>query len=181
MSLDLKQLLDDCNCTGKSNGVAAKVYYAPLCDFDAIGDIDAAETDIDEYGVIDTAHTFLTGKGFIEIALEDAQNKLMMASNGEKGFGNFKTTFEGLASGGYNRKIRGFANQQKYCKGIAIAVLPNGKRIQIGGKDHPAYLKCEFDTTTSESSDPFGFKLTLDATTPLMYEYKDALAITLHP
>lgn len=178
MSLALKQLTADCNCDNKSNGVVAKLYYAPICDFLAIQEIDAAETDIDEYGVIPTAHTFTSPKGFIQVDLEDGENTLKMAKSGTKGYGNWKTTFEGL-NGGYNRKIRGFLNQQTKCKGIAIAELTNGQRIQIGNADHPCYLSADFDSTKTDDSGPFGFKMMFEANTPLIYEYAEGLAITL--
>ena len=178
MGLALKQLTADCNCDNKSNGVVAKLYYAPLCDFLAVGTIDAAETDIDEYGVVDTAHTFTAPKGFIQIDFEDGENSIKMVKDGTKGYGNWKTSFEGL-NPGYNRKMRGFVNQQSKCKGIAIAELTNGERIQIGSQDHPAYLKADFDSTKTDDSNPFGFKLMIEASTPLIYEYKAGLAITL--
>jgi hypothetical protein len=176
--LTIKNLIDACECAGKSPGVVSKLYWASLCDFTTIGDVDPAETNIDDLGIVDSAHTFTGTKGFAEISLEDNQNKLMIEKTGEGGFGNFKTTFEGLA-GGYNPKIRGFLNQAGYSKGIAIAVLSNGKRIQIGSEAHPASMKANFDSLTSEASEAWGFKITLAATTPMMYEYKDALAITL--
>lgn len=176
--LVVKNLVDACDCGVKSPGTIGKLYWAPLCDFTTFGDIDSAETNIDDLGIVDTAHTFAGTKGFAEISLEDNQNKLMIEKTGEGGFGNFKTTFEGLA-GGYNPKIRGFLNQAGYSKGIGIAVLSNGKRIQIGSEDHPAYMKSNFDTLTSEATEAWGFKITLAATTPMMYEYKDGLAITL--
>lgn len=178
MSLALKQLTADCNCDNKSNGVLAKLYYAPVCDFLVLQTVDVAETDIEEYGVIPAAHTFTSPAGFIEIALEDGENGIKMTKDGVKGYGNWKTSFEGL-NPGYNPKMRGFLNQQTKCKGIAIAVLTNGKRIQLGDADHPCYLKADFDSTKTDDNGPFGFKLMLEANTPLIYEYADGLAITL--
>lgn len=178
MSLALKQLTEDCNCGNKSNGVLAKFYYAPLCDFLVLQEIDEAETDIDEYGVIPTAHTFTSPKGFIEIPLEDNENMLKMSKDGTNGYGNWKTSFDGL-NPGYQRRMRGFLNQETKCRGIGIAVLTNGTRIQLGDADHPCYLKADFDSTKTNDNNAFGFTLKFESTTPYIYEYADGLAITL--
>ena len=164
----------------KAPGAIDEIYWAPICDFTSIADLDGAVTDIDAYGLITTAHTFTGTKGFVKIDdIQENTAKFNFADQGGKGFGNWKVTGEAMGRT-FNPKLIGLLNQAKFQPGIALVKLMNGQVMQIGSEKFPAYLTGDFDSNTNQSTEAFGVKLKVEAdqTWILRYNYP-TLAITI--
>lgn len=178
MPVTLTSLNEACDGRPKTSGIAS-LFVIPTCDIDtwgSIADIDSAAS-IDKLGMVTTANVPVLTKGYIKMPIQLHKNSLKLASQGENGTGNNKSTFNGLIPGFSDLKV-GTLNFLRYVALNAIVVMPDGESFQLGSKDLPAFLTYEGDTDTTDSSSAVGLSITVEAISTYINKYDKTLTIT---
>lgn len=150
-----------------ASGVAEKLLYAPVADFDTIAVPTAPFTNPGDSITIAGDHTFNAGKGFMEIALAPQKNSVDEKTRGDIGLKGLNSELKVFVPGSYKEAHELVENMLNV---PMIFIIKDSESVnedeyyQLGNASFGAYLDVNFKTgTTKDGQKGFDGTITFDS------------------